>query len=398
MDFPSSARTRSRRAIGAIAVVLAGLVGSWRRLICALRARRAGDRSSCSSCPSSRRDVPAGSRGSLLAVIGVAGSRPRPWRCSLDPRISSGFGRVRHARPLLPARARRGRVMAWAGWQELQAEGGKFQLGEPRRRPRRPPPVLRPDDRPASPPAAAAARRHRAGTPASSDRLLRSSHRAPTSHRAAPPSLSRTTARPPDQRLRQQLGRPAAEGARSRRLRRRAHPPAARSRRRPRARRRWRPPPRPRPTRPRRRPRRSATCRTSAPMSPWVAASSSGGSSSDLLEIGERQRHQVVGRGGPSAAAPPSLPDHERVAVIERRREPDPRPVRARAVRRRRPPPSTAGHLAPAPAATPLPGWRAAPRCAGSARRRRSGCGPAGSRAAPCARSGARWRASPRAG
>lgn len=264
-----------------------------------------------------------------------------------------------------------GLLMGWAGWQEFQSEGGKLQLGSSGAAAPRPPVA------PYQPPAASS---------------------APPP--AAPPPIRATT--PPE--LEPRLSR--------RSVRRHAvrgeppgppHPPGrligARRQRRAPARRPLHPPPR---TVPEGALHRARSWPGGAPAHRYLHAWQPAPRAARAAPPRSRRWPGSAGRrpSRPRSAGRPPPADDEQIAVLGTEREPDPVPLIADPPDRARDRHHQLMILVirwTRPVSRP-PGWRAAPRSCGWAPRRRSGCAPWGSPAAPCARCGAPWQASPRAG
>ena len=129
MDLSKLDQNERLAVFGAIAVFLAGLISSWGGLLLLAIVAAIGmavvvflpQLSPSTSLP--------GSKGSLMAVLGFAAAGSTlitllQWMGFLG---AFGFNSIMFIVALVGSL-----VMAWAGWQELQAEGGKWRFGTSR--------------------------------------------------------------------------------------------------------------------------------------------------------------------------------------------------------------------------------------------------------------------------
>lgn len=128
MDFSKLSQNEKLALYGAIAVFLAGLISSWGGLLFLSILAALGvaivlflpQMSPNSSLP--------GSRGSLLAALGLiafAGAAIELLRyLGYTLETLGRFNTILFIVALIGSA-----IMAWAGWQELQREGGKWVLG-----------------------------------------------------------------------------------------------------------------------------------------------------------------------------------------------------------------------------------------------------------------------------
>lgn len=126
MDFSKLDQNERLAVFGSIAVFLAGLISNWGGLLFLAILAAVGmvvvvllpQFSPSTSLP--------GSKGSLMAALGfvAAGSALITLLQWIGFLSFFGLNAIMFLVALLGAL-----VMAWAGWQELQAEGGKWQFG-----------------------------------------------------------------------------------------------------------------------------------------------------------------------------------------------------------------------------------------------------------------------------
>lgn len=126
MDFSKLDQNERLAVFGAIAVFLAGIISSWGGLLFLAILAAIGmaivvflpQFSSSTSLP--------GSKGSLMAALGFVAAGAALLTLLQWITVLSFFGlnAIMFLVALVGAL-----VMAWAGWQELQAEGGKWRFG-----------------------------------------------------------------------------------------------------------------------------------------------------------------------------------------------------------------------------------------------------------------------------
>lgn len=126
MDFSKLDQNERLAVFGAIAVFVAGLISSWGGLLLLAILAAIGmaivvflpQLSPTTSLP--------GSKGSLMAALGflAAGAALITLLQWISVLSFLGMNAIMFVVALVGAL-----VMAWAGWQELQAEGGKWRFG-----------------------------------------------------------------------------------------------------------------------------------------------------------------------------------------------------------------------------------------------------------------------------
>ena len=126
MDFSKLDQNERMATFGAIAVLLAGLISSWGGLLFLAILAAIGMLVVVFLPQFSPQTTLPGSRGSLMAALGIVAAGAAlitllQWMSVLS---FFGFSAIMFIVALIGAL-----VMAWAGWQELQAEGGRWRFG-----------------------------------------------------------------------------------------------------------------------------------------------------------------------------------------------------------------------------------------------------------------------------
>ncbi len=126
MDLSKLDQNERMAAFGAIAVLLAGLISNWGGLLFLAILAAIGMLVIVFLPQFSAQTALPGSKGSLMAAAGILAAASAvitmlQWIGFLG---SFGFNSIMFLVAVVGAL-----VMAWAGWQELQSEGGKWQLG-----------------------------------------------------------------------------------------------------------------------------------------------------------------------------------------------------------------------------------------------------------------------------
>jgi hypothetical protein len=128
MDMSKLDQNERMALIAAIVVFLAGLVSSWGGLLFISVLAALGVAIVVLLPQFSPSTALPGSRGSLLAALGLAGFAAATLELLIwIGYITGNFGRF--GTLLFVVAFVASAVMAWAGWQALQAEGGKLQFG-----------------------------------------------------------------------------------------------------------------------------------------------------------------------------------------------------------------------------------------------------------------------------
>jgi hypothetical protein len=147
MDFSKLDQNEKLATYGSVAVVIAGLVSSWGGLLFLSILAAIGMLVVVFLPQFSPSTTLPGSKGTLMATLGIVAAAGAlittlQWFTLLGALLSS-FSTVLFLVTVIGAL-----VMAWAGWQELQSEGGKWVFGAS---------TASRADAPAAPPPAAAA-------------------------------------------------------------------------------------------------------------------------------------------------------------------------------------------------------------------------------------------------
>lgn len=126
MDFSKLDQNERMATFGAIAVLLAGLISNWGGLLFLAILAAIGMLVIVFLPQFSPQTTLPGSKGSLMAAAGIvaAVSAVIPTLQWIGLLGSFGFYSIMFLVAVIGAL-----VMAWAGWQELQSEGGKWQFG-----------------------------------------------------------------------------------------------------------------------------------------------------------------------------------------------------------------------------------------------------------------------------
>ena len=126
MDFSKLDQNERMATFGAIAVLLAGLISNWGGLLFLAILASIGMLVIVFLPQFSPQTTLPGSKGSLMAAAGIiaAGSALITMLQWIGFLGSFGFNSIMFLVAVIGAL-----VMAWAGWQELQSEGGKWQFG-----------------------------------------------------------------------------------------------------------------------------------------------------------------------------------------------------------------------------------------------------------------------------
>jgi hypothetical protein len=128
MDFSKLDQNEKLATYGSVAVILAGLVSNWGGLLFLSILAAIGMLVVVFLPQFSPSTTLPGSKGTLMAVLGIAAAAGAlittlQWLTLLGALLSS-FSTILFLIAVIGAL-----VMAWAGWQELQGEGGKWALG-----------------------------------------------------------------------------------------------------------------------------------------------------------------------------------------------------------------------------------------------------------------------------
>jgi hypothetical protein len=126
MDFSKLDQNERMATFGAIAVLLAGLISNWGGLLFLAILAAIGMLVIVFLPQFSAQTALPGSKGSLMAAAGILAAASAvitmlQWIGFLG---SFGFNSIMFLVAVVGAL-----VMAWAGWQELQSEGGKWRFG-----------------------------------------------------------------------------------------------------------------------------------------------------------------------------------------------------------------------------------------------------------------------------
>ncbi len=126
MDLSKLDQNERMATFGAIAVLLAGLISNWGGLLFLAILAAIGMLVIVFLPQFSAQTALPGSKGSLMAAAGILAAASAvitmlQWIGFLG---SFGFNSIMFLVAVVGAV-----VMAWAGWQELQSEGGKWQFG-----------------------------------------------------------------------------------------------------------------------------------------------------------------------------------------------------------------------------------------------------------------------------
>ena len=126
MDFSRLDQNERMAALGAVAVLLAGLISNWGGLLLLAILAAIAMLVVVFLPQFSAQTALPGSKGSLMAAAGIvaAGSALITMLQWVGFLGSFGFNSIMFLVAVIGAL-----VMAWAGWQELQAEGGTWQFG-----------------------------------------------------------------------------------------------------------------------------------------------------------------------------------------------------------------------------------------------------------------------------
>ena len=128
MDFSKLDQNEKLATYGSLAVVIAGLVSSWGGLLFLSILAAIGMLVVVFLPQFSPSTTLPGSKGTLMAVLGIVAAAGAvitalQWLTLLGALLGS-FNTILFLITVVGAL-----VMAWAGWQELQGEGGKWVLG-----------------------------------------------------------------------------------------------------------------------------------------------------------------------------------------------------------------------------------------------------------------------------
>ena len=128
MDFSKLDQNEKLATYGSVAVVLAGLASNWGGLLFLSILAALGMLAVVFLPQFSAGTTLPGSKGSLMAALGIAAAigaliTALQWLSVLGALLGS-FGTILFLIAVIGAV-----VMAWAGWQELQSEGGKWVFG-----------------------------------------------------------------------------------------------------------------------------------------------------------------------------------------------------------------------------------------------------------------------------
>jgi hypothetical protein len=128
MDFSKLDQNEKLATYGSIAVVLAGLVSNWGGLLFLSILAAIGMLAVVFLPQLSPSTNLPGSKGTLMATLGIVAAvgallTALQW-ISVIGAILGSFGTILFLIAIIGAV-----VMAWAGWQELQSEGGKWVFG-----------------------------------------------------------------------------------------------------------------------------------------------------------------------------------------------------------------------------------------------------------------------------
>jgi hypothetical protein len=128
MDFSKLDQNEKLATYGSIAVVLAGLVSNWGGLLFLSILAAIGMLAVVFLPQLSPSTNLPGSKGTLMAALGIAAAlgaiiTALQWISVLGAILGS-LGTIMFLIAIIGAI-----VMAWAGWQELQSEGGKWVFG-----------------------------------------------------------------------------------------------------------------------------------------------------------------------------------------------------------------------------------------------------------------------------
>lgn len=126
MDLSKLGQNERMAAFGAIAVLLAGLISNWGGLLFLAILAAIGMLVIVFLPQVSAKTALPGSKGTLMAAVGILAAASAvitmlQWIGFLG---SFGFSSIMFLVAVVGAV-----VMAWAGWQELQSEGGTWQFG-----------------------------------------------------------------------------------------------------------------------------------------------------------------------------------------------------------------------------------------------------------------------------
>jgi hypothetical protein len=126
MDFSKLSQNERMATFGAIAVLLAGLISNWGGLLFLAILASIGMLAVVFLPQFSAQTNLPGSKGSLMAAAGIVAAASAvitmlQWIGFIG---AFGFNSIMFLVAVIGAL-----VMAWAGWQELQSEGGKWQFG-----------------------------------------------------------------------------------------------------------------------------------------------------------------------------------------------------------------------------------------------------------------------------
>jgi hypothetical protein len=152
MDFSKLSSNEKLAVYGSVAAIIGGLVGGLSGLIWLSILAAIGMLAVVFLPMMSPNTTLPGSKGSLLVVLGgIAGVAAVLGLLTIIADIGSWF-EVSAVRTIFFLIAVAGSlVMAWIGWQEFQAEGGKFNLGTASSAPPAPAPPAAPPAPPAPP-------------------------------------------------------------------------------------------------------------------------------------------------------------------------------------------------------------------------------------------------------
>ena len=128
MDFSKLDQNEKLATFGSVAVILAGLVSNWGGLLFLSILAAIGMLVVVFLPQFSPSTALPGSKGTLMAILGIAAAAGAlittlQWLTLLGALLASFFT-ILFLIAVVGAL-----VMAWAGWQELQSEGGKWVLG-----------------------------------------------------------------------------------------------------------------------------------------------------------------------------------------------------------------------------------------------------------------------------
>jgi hypothetical protein len=126
MDFSKLTSNEKLAVYGSAAVVLAGLISNWGGLLFLSILAGIGMLAVVFLPQLSPTTKLPGSKGSLMAALGI-GAAALAVIAALQWIGYLGFGSLSGIMFIVAVVG--ALVMAWAGWQELQSEGGKWQFG-----------------------------------------------------------------------------------------------------------------------------------------------------------------------------------------------------------------------------------------------------------------------------